>query len=254
MWDKPRELNQLSGILLGISCLLLLYGALHFVLRLPQFKLQAVQLTAAPRQVEVDLIEAVVRNDLRGNFFTIDLEATRVAFEKLPWVRKVSVRRQFPWRLEVTLEEHVALAHWNDIDFVNTYGEVFQASSEALPSGVNNQSVDVQQTSGLPNFIGEPESAAEVTQMYRTFSEQLAPLQHTIVEINLSPRRAWQLRLKNGLLLKLGRDQSQQRLARFVAVYPYSLAPIQDKTSQKIKYVDLRYRNGFSAQMLGKTG
>ena len=226
---------------------------MEYVTKPVEFKLQAVQLTAAPRQVEVDLIEAVVRNELRGNFFTIDLEATRVAFEKLPWIRKVSVRRQFPWRLEITLEEHVALAHWNDIDFVNTYGEVFQASTEAL-SGADNPSVDVTPTSGLPNFIGEPESAAEVTQMYRTFSEELAPLQHTIVEINLSPRRAWQLRLNNGLLLKLGRDQSQQRLARFVAVYPYSLAPIQEETLQKIKYVDLRYRNGFSAQMSGKTG
>ena len=261
MWDKPRELNKLSGVLLGISCLLLLYGALYFVLRLPQFNLQAVQLTAAPRQVEVDLIETVVRNELRGNFFTIDLEATRVAFEKLPWVRKVSVRRQFPWRLEVTLEEHVALAHWNNIDFVNTHGEIFQASGDAFPSASDNQSVDVKNStfnkvisSGLPNFIGEPESAAEVTQMYRTFSEQLAPLHQTIVEINLSPRRAWQLRLNNGLLLKLGRDQSQQRLARFVAVYPYSLAPIQDKTQQKIKYVDLRYRNGFSAQMSAEAG
>ena len=257
MWDKPRELNKLSGVLLGISCLLLLYGALYFVLRLPQFTLQTVQLTAAPRQVEVDLIEAVVRNELRGNFFTIDLEATRVAFEKLPWVRKVSVRRQFPWRLEVTLEEHVALAHWNDIDLVNTYGEVFQPSGEESLSAEGNESTvgkpaafSKQIASGLPNFIGEPESAAEVTQMYRAFSEQLAPLQHTILEIHLSPRRAWQLRLNNGLLLKLGRDQSQQRLARFVAVYPHSLAPIQ----HQVKYVDLRYRNGFAAQVSGKTG
>ena len=38
---------------------------------------------------------------LRGNFFSINLEAVRSALEKLPWVRKVEVRRQWPSRIEV---------------------------------------------------------------------------------------------------------------------------------------------------------
>jgi cell division protein FtsQ len=33
---------------------------------------------------------------LRGNFFTVDLEAVKETFEKLPWVRKAEVRRRWP--------------------------------------------------------------------------------------------------------------------------------------------------------------
>ncbi len=234
MWDDAQALRKLANALFGISLLLALYGALHYTLRLPAFALQAVQLSAAPRQVDIAQIEAVIRHDLRGNFFTVDMESTRHAFEQLPWVRKVSVRRQFPWRLEVELEEHLALARWNDTDLVNTHGEVFEAETDQV----------------LPGFIGQAEHAAEVTQMYGVFAAQLAPLKREIAQISLSPRRAWQLRLDNGMVLKLGREQSQQRLARFVAVYSYSLAPLVSTVS----YVDLRYRNGFAVYMPGGAG
>ena len=231
MWDKPQALRQLANTLLGISLLLVLFGTVHYTVHLPVFALNAVQLTAAPQRVDAAQVDQIVRNELSGNFFTVDLEGVRKAFEKLPWVRKVSVRRHFPWRLEVDLEEHVALASWNGAELVNTHGEVFAGESEQ----------------GLPKFIGQTDTATEVTRMYRAFGDQLAPLKQQVVQISLSPRRAWQLRLNNGMVLELGREQAQERLARFVAVYPYSLASI----SRTVNYVDLRYSNGFAAYLPG---
>ncbi|MFZ1547545.1 MAG: cell division protein FtsQ/DivIB [Candidatus Nitrotoga sp.] len=252
MWDKPELLRMISTALFGICFVLVLYGALHYALHLPIFALRIVSITTTPRQVVPAQIEAVARHELRGNFFTVDLDHTRRAFESIPWVRKVSMRRHFPWRLEISLEEHVALAHWNDAGLVNTRGEVFSAETG-------------QQ---LPNFIGQPDGAAEITQMYAELTEQLAPLKQGIAEISLSPRRSWQLRLNNGMLLKLGREQSKQRLARFVAVYPYSLMPMQQNDKffhtgkaphenglqHGIEYVDLRYSNGFAAYLSGTNG
>jgi cell division protein FtsQ len=52
------------------------------------------------------------------------------------------------------------------------------------------------------------------------------------------------------MVLELGREDMQKRLARFVEVYPYSLAAIQSR----VKYVDLRYRNGFAVGGLTKQG
>jgi cell division protein FtsQ len=65
-----------------------------------------------------------------------------------------------------------------------------------------------------------------------------------VTKLVLSPRHAWQLRLSNGMVLELGREDMQQRLARFVEAYPYSLAAIQSR----VKYVDLRYGNGFAVK------
>lgn len=290
MWDKPHSLNRFSGALLAFSLLLALAGALHYTLHLPVFPLRVLQLSAAPQRVDPAQIEAVAREAVRGNFFTVDLERARQAFEKLPWVRRVSVRRHFPWRLEVSLEEHEVLAQWNGSGLVNTHGEVFAAGCEremaegaprpgeargsggAFLAGVpgTRRSSPCSAISGiasraLPKFSGQPGTAAEVAQMYKVFGEQLAPLGRVIVQVSLSPRRAWQLRLDDGMVLELGSGQPQQRLARFVAVYPYSLASLlQGRDSaaagrnayeaghgQTVRLVDLRYRNGFAVSLAG---
>ena len=231
MWDNQQALRNLANKLFGISLLLVLFAAVHYTIHLQVFPLNVVQMSAAPQRVDAAQIEDIVRHELRGNFFTVDLESARKTFEKLPWVRKVNVRRHFPWRLEVELEEHVPLASWNGSELVNTHGEVFAAESDET----------------LPKFIGQPDTSADITRMYKVFGGQLEPLKQKVAQISLSPRRAWQLRLDNGMVLELGREQAQERLARFVAVYPYSLASMQ----RTVNYVDLRYRNGFAVYLPG---
>lgn len=231
MWDNAPLLRSIANTLFGFSLVLVLYGMVRYVLRLPVFPLRAVELATAPQRVSSEQLEKVVHEQVSGNFFTVDLERTRQAFEKLPWVRKVSVRRKFPWSLEVEVEEQVALARWNGTALVNTYGEVFTGTTEQA----------------LPAFIGQAGSSAQVAQMYGELNAALQPLQQQIVQISLSPRFAWQVKLDNGMVLELGREEMQQRLVRFVSVYPYSLAAL----ARPANHVDLRYRNGFAAYLPG---
>lgn len=226
MWDKPHLLRMLTIALVAVSLSLVAYAVLRQVLQLPVFRVRTVQLTQMPDKVDVQQVNRLIKSAVNGSFFTVDLVQTRRAFEQLPWVRKVSVRRQFPWGLEVTLEEHVPLAHWNDSALVNTHGEVFEGQSDKA----------------MPNFYGEPDMSKQMAEMYATFSEQLAAVDRSVAQLSLSARFAWQLKLDNGMTLELGREQMQQRVARFVAVYPYSLATL----GNKVGYVDLRYRNGFA--------
>lgn len=231
MWDNHRLLRSIANLLFGVSVMLVLVGAARYVLRMPEFPLNTVELVAAPQRVSDEELQTIVRERVSGNFFTVDLERARQGFETLPWVRKVSVRRKFPWGLQVDIEEHVALARWNKTALVNTHGEVFVAKT-----------VEV-----LPEFIGQPESSLQVTKLYGELSETLVPMQQRISQISLSPRFAWQIKLDSGMVLELGREEMQARLARFVKVYPYSLAV----SAQTVRRVDLRYRNGFSAYMPG---
>lgn len=230
MWDKPHLLRIMTILLVIGSLLLVTYSLMRYALQLPVFKLRTVQLTNVPQQVDVNQVNRLVKRTVGGSFFTVDLEQTRRTFEQLPWVRKVGVRRQFPWGLEVTLEEHIPLARWNDSALVNTFGEVFEGQSKL----------------SLPEFNAEPDTSTQVTEMYAYFSRQLEKVHRSIVHMDLSPRYAWQVRLDNGMVLELGREQMKERLARFVEVYPYTLATM----SRKVNHVDLRYRNGFAVNQV----
>ena len=65
--------------------------------------------------------------------------------------------------------------------------------------------------------------------------------QLVIQELSLSERYAWDIKLRSGISLRLGRTEFMDRLQRFIDVYPVLLK--QDKT---IDYVDLRYDTGFA--------
>ena len=163
----------------------------------------------------------------------------RRTFESLPWVRKVEVRRLWPGRIQVAVEEHVPLARWGaDAQtghLVDTYGEVFDGN---VPDSVS-----------LPQFAGPSGSAEEVTRRYAAFRQTLAPLKLEPRQVLLSARYSWQLRLSNGLTLELGRDQLKepvlQRLARFAAYYAQTLGSF----NRKFDYADLRYPSGFALRV-----
>ncbi len=231
MWDDPHALRRLTNSLLGASLALLLLIALIYALRMPGFALRAVQLETPLRRVDPAQLQTAVRDSLRGNFFTVDLDRARMAFERLPWVRSASVRRHFPWQLDVAIEEHEALARWNGKELVDVQGDIFSAPD----------------MDALPEFFGPEDAAAEMTQRYGRFAEALAPLGFRIATVNLSQRHAWQLRLEGGTVLELGRENMEERLARFVAAYPQYAA----RMKAAAKYVDLRYRDGFAAGMSG---
>jgi len=229
VWDRPDLLNRIADLLLGVATMLVLYGALHYAVRLPVFALREVQVTGGVSHVTAGEVAELVRRHIRGNFFTLDLASARAAFERLPWVRSVNLRRHWPDRLDVTLEEHVALARWGRAGLVNTHGEVFEGAYDGP----------------LPVFAGPAGAAKEMAIQYEYFRSSLAGIGRMLLQIHVSPRRAWQIRLDGGTTLELGRERMEARLSRFVEVYDHTVV----RLNRPIDYVDLRYANGFAVRI-----
>lgn len=239
-WDRPPLINMVADMLMLFGVLGLAYAALLGAVRLPLFPLKQVVVVSPLDQVTRTQIEYAVQHSLAGNFFTVNLDGMRGAFEKLPWVRKASVRRRWPDGIEIEIEEHVAVARWQnsagEARLVNRQGEVFAA---ALPGSASGPSV-------LPLFGGPEGTAPQVLARYQEFSQLLAPLGRLPRAVLVSPRQAWQLRLDDGLVLELGRDQSNysihDRLERFAGTY----AGARARLNAPIAAIDMRYPNGFA--------
>lgn len=228
MWDKPTLLNWIANLLFALSVVVMLYAALYVVVHLPIFPLREVKVDGQLSHVSREQVKLIVAKHLKGNFFTLDLVKARNAFEKLPWARNVSVRRRWPDKLEVVIEEHQELARWGSIALVNTHGELFHAASG----------------SDLPVFFGPGDGVVEVASQYDEFSKTLRNANLEIASLALTPRRAWQITTRNGIVIELGRVEMAPRLQKFVSVYSNTLAGL----NKKITYADLRYPNGFAVR------
>ena len=239
MWDNVNFLNGCANTLYALAAAAVTYAGVHAVIHSPLLPVRQVALQGELGHVTREQAEGAARTAAIGTFLSVDLDAVRRAFEALPWVRKVEVRRLWPDRIQVAIEEHVALARWGAdtraVRLVNTFGEVFAG--------------DLAEAEPLPQFAGPLGSAQEVTRRYGAFRQALAPLRLEPRQVLLSPRYAWQLRLSNGLTLELGRDQLKEpvldRLSRFVAFYAQTLG----RLDRRLDYVDLRYPNGFALRV-----
>ena len=229
MWDKPALLMWLANLLYALAALLLMYALLFVVVHLPVFPVRQIVVAGDLQHITREQVQYIVKHELKGTFFTLDLDHSRQSFEKLPWVRSVSVRRRWPDRLEISLEEHVALARWGSQALVNSNGELFDAAS-------NDE---------LPVLNGPAGMETELAKGLVDIRNILAPIRKKPVELSLSARRAWIIRLDDGAHLELGREQVKQRLSKFVDAYPATLGSL----NRSVAYVDLRYPNGFAVRM-----
>jgi cell division protein FtsQ len=237
-WHNIRQLHTAANVLFALAVVGVLAVAIQWVVHRPLFMLRAVTIEPA-RGTDLEYVSsALLRSSglqhLRGSFFTVDLEAVRGGFESVPWVRRATVRRVWPDRLEVTIEEHRPMALWGDSRLMNTHGELFTANLD-----------EAEDKGPLPQFAGPEGSHPAVLQRYAELGRWLAPLERKPVSVMLSPRYAWSTRLDDGSTLLLGRDQGvpiETRIARWVAVYPR----VRTRLERQAEVVDLRYPNGFA--------
>lgn len=229
MWDKPQLLLWLANLLTALALLLLFYSLLFLTVHSPLFPVKRIKVDGNLEHITREQLQYIVKNEVKGTFFTLDLDKTRQAFEKLPWVRKVEVRRRWPDKLEVNIEEHRAIARWGAAGLVNVHGERFDAASgEELPVLEGPEGTEKEMVDGLI-----------------ALTAALQPIGRKPTHVWLSDRRAWRMQLDKQLIVEIGRDSARERVARFVNAYSHSLARLQ----QPFEYVDLRYPNGFAVRL-----
>ena len=240
------RLMNVTATVLFVAFAVLLAGALGWwALRHPVFAIGGIVVQGDVTHNSVATLRANVAPKLRGNFFTLDLQKAREAFEAVPWVRHAVVKRQFPNKLRVVLEEHQAQAFWGadtESRLVNTYGEVFESNEG-----------DVEQD--MPRLVGPEGTAAQVLAMYRGLQPMLEKLDLAVDEVTLTRRGGWSLTLDSGANVELGRGTTEEVLARSQR-FASTLTQVTAKYGRRpeaLVTADLRHTDGYAVRLRGVT-
>jgi cell division protein FtsQ len=241
------------GFLAMLTALAVVWLAMKWLPELPvkevRFTGKFVRVDAAELQRVAGAIAKTRRSLLRA-----DLDEVKAAVKEVPWVRNVDIRRQLPGTLLVNIEEHVPYGVWIDVagsasdaaptpQLINNFGEVFKARMPA--AAADGTPIE------MPIFAGPRGSGKDVLLTFDQFRKQLATIGRMPKELRLSVRRAWTMRLDNGVVLEIGRSDADARLARYLRAYS-ELPQLQIANA----HVDLRYQTGLSLRLppdAGKT-
>ena len=174
----------------------------------------------------------------------IDLARAKQAFEAVPWVRQAVVRREFPNRIKVVLQEHRAVAFWGaegDSKMLNNFGEVFEAN------------VGEVENEALPRLSGPTGQEPQVLAMAGLLAPQFELLDLQLEQLELTGRGSWIARLDNGAAVELGRGSDAdvvERTARFLR----TLTQVTSRYKRRpdaVDSADLRHPDGYALRLRG---
>jgi len=237
-----RLMNATAAALAALAGILVAAMAVIGLSRQPFFAIRSISVDGDVARNSVSTIRANAAPKLAGNFVTMDLRAVRRAFESVPWVRLAVVRRVWPNRLRVQLEEHRPVAIWGSESgaekLVNSFGEVFEAN------------VGDVEDDNLPTLAGPEGSSAHVLAMLARVEAGLAPLGARVEALALSGRGSWQATLDTGAVVELGRGSDDDVLAR-AARFVTTVDQVTSRYHRPLEYADLRHSDGYAVRLKG---
>jgi cell division protein FtsQ len=218
----PQVINGTMLLLTGV-------GAWAGTTWLMEQPINAVRIDGSFERVSAVQIEAAVMPYIKEGELTADLADLRNIIVALPWVQDASVRRSWPSTLNINITEERAAARWGDKGLLNVYGELFVSSTKHVPAE-------------LPHLEGPANSELQVARQYFALNAQLEQRGLNAAALRMDARGSLTLALSNGMEVRFGTVDLEERSTRFFQALDEVLTPIADR----INYIDMRYTNGFA--------
>jgi len=238
MSTEQGQLRYASMLTLLIVCALLLTVRLVylFLADAQRFPISTVKIAANYQHITRKQMEEVLSNYLGASFFSLPAGRLHTDLASIDWTEQVNIERIWPDTLKITLVEKAPVAIWND-SLMTEDGHLFNIGKE-------------QNITTIPKLSGPDHQQMDVLQIYQKLSKLLTAYGLQATSLQLRENQAWELSLANGVQLRLGKRDLEQRLQRFCKAYP---AVFADKPEQ-LSSVDLRYARGMAVQWKQQTG
>ncbi len=179
--------------------------------------------------ISKETIRQALQPYVKTDFFSVDMQVIHKVVMQLPWMKKVTVKRVWPDAIDIKVYEQIPAVRWGEKSLLNPAGELFTPES-------------VAEFQDLPLIVGPKGYEARLLAIMKGLETTLAEHSLHLAEFKVNERRAWEIVLKNGMVIKLGRNGQLKNFNRFLKTLDLLG---QDKVDA-ISKVDLRYPNGFA--------
>ena len=195
------------------------------------FRIGAISLTG-PKEVSREEILTTAGVTGRASLLFLDADAARMRLLANPWIADAAVLKLYPDRLQVTITERQAFALWQQ----NGRVSVIAADGTVLEPFVEDRYV------GLPLVVGR--GAERQAKDFLAIVDRYPDIRSVLRASVLVAERRWNLRLDNGVDVRLPEGNVEQALERLV-----TLDREKKLLSRDIVAVDLRLSDRVSVRL-----
>lgn len=226
------QIGSLNRFFFGITfgvLLALVVCSVVFIRTYHPFPIKKVEIEGASLHISDDALYETMAPELKKGFFGLSVAKLRDNLCYMPWVEEAGVKRVWPDSLVINIQEYKPMVVWNDHTAITAAGHFIKLDNAKI-------------LSSLPHFYGPEGKYEQIFAQWRKMGETLSKIDLKIVGMELAPRGAWQLTLSNGVIVRLGTQDVQSRLDRFVRAY----SKVLQMNASTIDYVDMRYTIGMA--------
>src|SRR3990167_8742952 len=137
MLDNVKLINRFAYLIGGLAIFLLLVSAIEYGIN-NWFLIDRVTITGNINHVSAQQFSYIAENRLEGNLLTLDIDSLQEEFRQIPWVKEVTVSREFPDSITVSLTEYNAIARLVDNGLVTQDGQVFDGADDSVTLPIFN--------------------------------------------------------------------------------------------------------------------
>ena len=232
-----RMLISVGGLIAVIAIALFLSRLANDPLRFP---VTNVDVLGTLDYTDRENLQLRIEQHTNDGFYGLDIDLIRRSVETLPWVSQARVSRIWPGRVSVEVEEHEPAARWNDDSLISKRLELFK------PPQLDTDNVRYAEWlnvfSELPVLRGADGRHSAVLDSYREYQRALDAHGVSIEVLSEDERHSQTVELSNQVLVRLGYEEHDLRLARFLDVYERLVTPLDGRGAR----FDMRYSNGFA--------
>ena len=184
------------------------------------FSIRSIEMNSC-LNVTKEEVWSIVRGEGKGNIWTVPVrDVSNRLMSHHPWVRSVSVRKSFPDRLVVRIEEHrpIAMVNLDALWYVNDAGVLFKRLTAydpkdlAIITGFSVSDLRAKDAVVMRNFRG----ALELLQL-----AEAGPLRKNLSEVHFDAQEGYTLVARDtGVQFKVGGMDFQRAIQRVEEALP----------------------------------
>ena len=196
--------------------------------------IQTIEIASTLEKVAKVEVKTIAQNYMHDGFFTVDLGAFEEQLNDIPWVYRATIKRQWPSKVIINIDEQQPYFRWGDRHLINKYGQVFFVGN-------------TQAYKQLPLLEGTTGRERQIIELYYRYSEGFKKVGAKIESFKEDARYDKEILLASGIAINLGREQTDKQIKRCLN----SFAMFSKAEREAITSIDLRHSNGFAVSWNG---
>ena len=248
IWHSSRSLDIISAICVTVAIFYALGFISNWIFSQRFFALKSVIVdvrSVGKSNVSPEEVKNAVLQALNGTALTTELKILFDSISSNQWIDRLVIRRIWPNKILIIIEEHQVIATWNSKKYISATGRILDFTD----TGKEN----IQRSLGcaLVSLSGPNGTQKRVLNRANELNKKLVDYGLSLSRLSLSELYTWEAETLDRTVIKLGGDKivssASSRMDNFLSSLEWlKKRNMHNGTSKHINLVDLRYAKGFA--------